>query len=632
MVRLRFLPALVLGTVLFLPAAGCGRDAAPPVRLLEAGGAEASGPAPAVVPVGEGPAAIGGLPWPERQGQVAMVGELGWDARVALLAGDGTTYRFPVELPRRPVLRVGLGFQPPPRQGGGEAGDESSPPSGEVRHRVRVLAGADDETGTPVLDDRWRPADGGARPGWRDREIDLARWAGERVVLELATGLDGMPEGSAAAWSAPEVVSLAGGRDSKGPEGWDLLFVSLDTLRADRLGSYGHDRPTSPALDALAGRGVRFATAVAQAPWTRPSHRSMLTGLYPVSNGGLESPLLAEVLWRAGYRTTAITGGGQIAPRFGFDRGFESYRIDRWEEEPGRVVRAFEANRGRRQLVFLHTYRVHDPYRGDAFVEGLPRGRLGDTFGEHDWRRFDHELTEEERRYVSALYDSGVAAVDRAMGQVLDGLDEAGFLDRTLVVVTSDHGEQLWEHGSWRHGQNLYDEQILVPLLLHLPPALARELGVEPGTVVERQVELVDLYPTLLELLGVDREHPVQGRSLLPLLTGGEWTPRDAFSEHTNIKTWERKAFRSDRFKFVKSIPRPSRRARGATPYFELYDLRRDPGEHEDLSERHPDVVERLNARLRALGASLRGLEDELPEDLDPELKKQLEALGYLGD
>jgi arylsulfatase A-like enzyme len=200
------------------------------------------------------------------------------------------------------------------------------------------------------------------------------------------------------------------------------------------------------------------------------------------------------------------------------------------------------------------------------------------------------------------------------------------------VVVTSDHGEQLWEHGSWRHGQNLYDEQILVPLLLRLPPALARELGVEPGTVVERQVELVDLYPTLLDLLGVAREHPVQGRSLLPLLTGGEWTPRDAFAEHTNIKTWERKAFRSDRFKFVKSIPRPTRRARGATPYFELYDLRRDPEERTDLSERHAEVVERLDERLRALGASLQGLEDELPEDLDPELRKQLEALGYLGD
>jgi arylsulfatase A-like enzyme len=625
MVPPRSLPALLLtalGIVLLL-AAGCGRDTAPPVRLLEAepgAGAEVAGPTPAVAPIGEGPAAIAGPPWPERVGQTAMTGELGWDARVALLGGDGTTYRFPVELPRHPVLRVGLGFQPPPRRG------DSPPPPGEVRHRVRVLTrGGGSDDGTTVLDERWRPAAGGA---WRDLEIDLGEWAGESVVLELATGLDGTPDGSAAAWSAPEVVSLPGG----GEEGWDLLFVSLDTLRADRLGSYGHDRPTSPALDALAGRGVRFAAAVAQAPWTRPSHRSMLTGLYPVSNGGLESPLLAEVLWRAGYRTTAITGGGQIAPRFGFDAGFESYRIDRWEEEPGRVVRAFEANRGRRQLVFLHTYRVHDPYRGDAFGEGLPRGRLGDTFGEHDWRRFDHELTEEERHYVSALYDSGVAAVDRAVGAVIGGLEEAGFLDRTIVVVTSDHGEQLWEHGSWRHGQNLYDEQILVPLLLYLPPGLARELGVEPGTVIERQVELVDLYPTLLDLLGVERQHPVQGRSLLPLLTGGDWTPREAFSEHTNIKTWERKAFRSDRFKFVKSVPRPSRRTRGATPYFELYDLRRDPGEHDDLSQRHPEVIERLDERLHALGASLRGLEDELPEDLDPELKKQLEALGYLGD
>lgn len=631
--RLPVRPALPLTLLvpLLIPALGCREEAAPAVRLLEAGAeiATASGPAPEVPAVGEGPVAIGDPPWPERLGQVAMTGELGWDARVVLLGGDGTVYRFAVELPPRPVLRVGLGFHAT-----AEIQGEAS--AGEVRHRVRVLPpdsfeDASEDAGETVLDERAGPRAGAA---WRDREVDLGRWAGESVVLELSTAVRGA--GPVAAWSAPEVTSAgreAGRGDAGDPDGgWNLLFVSLDTLRADRLGSYGHDRPTSPALDALATRGLRFATAVAQAPWTRPSHRSMLTGLYPVSNGGLDSPLLAEALWQAGYRTTAITGGGQIAPRFGFDRGFESYRIDRWEEQPEHVLRAFEANRGRRQLVFLHTYRVHDPYRGTAFVEGMPRGRIGETFGEHDWRALDKELTPEEQRYVAALYDSGIVELDRAMGEVIDGLDERGFLERTIVVVTSDHGEQLWEHGGWRHGQNLYDEQLLVPLLLYLPPALARELGVEPGTVIDRQVELVDLYPTLLDLLGVERSHPVQGRSLLPLLTGGELAPRDAFAENTNIKAWERKMFRSERFKFIKSIPRGGARARGAEEGFELYDLRRDPGELTDVSTRHAEVVRQLDARLAALGASLQGLDEELPADLDPELRKQLEALGYLGD
>lgn len=657
----RFLrTAAALGPAALLVLAGGCRQAAPPVRLLEAGpAAEASGPAPTVEPIGDGPAVIGDLPWPERVGEVAMTGEIGWDARVALLGGDGTTYRFPVELPVRPVLRLGLGFdasgvEPPPgpepdpaaddgvAPGPGRAGDDGANPGPvdtaddgadgaavELHYRVRVLpaAGGGDAAGADrtVLDERRALVDG---VGWWDREVDLGRWAGETVVLELSTAVAaGAPADAAAAWAAPEIVSPADADD-----GWNLLFVSLDTLRADRLGSYGHDRPTSPALDALAARGVRFATAVAQAPWTRPSHRSMLTGLYPVSTHGLVSPTLAEVLWRAGHRTTAITGGGQIAPRFGFDRGFESYRIDRWEERPASVVEAFEANRGRRQLVFLHTYRVHDPYRGDAFTAGLPRGRLGETFGEHDWRALDKELTAEERRYVEALYDSGIVELDRAMGELLDGLDERGFLERTIVVVTSDHGEQLWEHGGWRHGQNLYDEQLLVPLLLYLPPALARELGVEPGTVVERQVELVDLYPTLLDLLGVEREHRVQGRSLVPLLAGGELEPRDAFAENTNIKAFERKAFRSERFKFIKSIPRGGARAKGAEEGHELYDLRRDPGELTDVSASHPEVVRLLEQRLEALGASLEGLDEELPADLDPELRKQLEALGYLGN
>lgn len=606
--------ACVLLSVLF---AGC-RDAAEPstVRLLAAGAsAEVAGPATGPQTVGQGPPRIGDLPWRERLGEVAMVGELGWDARKALLAGDGTRYRFRMTLPAAPVLRVGLGYVPPPEDGAGGPG--------AVRFRARVAPDPEAEDAGVVLEERL-PVDRAS--GWADREVDLARWAGQEVVLELETELEGVA--TVAGWAAPEVVDRGSAE-----AGWDVLLVSLDTLRADHLGCYGHDRPTSPNLDALAERGLRFATAVAQAPWTRPSHRSLLTGLYPVSHGGLSSPLLSEVFWQAGYRTTAVTGGGQIEPRFGFDDGFESYRIDRWHEDPQRVVRAFERNRGRRHFVFLHTYRIHDPYEGQAFAAGLPRGRIGDTFGEHDWRRLGSRLTAAEQAYVEALYDGGILEADRALGRVLDALEERGFLERTIVVVTSDHGEQFWEHGSWRHGQNLFDEQILVPLLLHLPPRLARELGVAPGTVVREQVELVDLYPTLLDLAAVPRDHPVQGRSLVPLLSGGEFMPRDAFAENTTGKQFERKAFRSPRFKFVKNLPRRAARERGVIePFFQLYDLRRDPEEYHDVSGRHPDMVRLLDRRLRALGATLEGLDEELPDDIDPELRKQLEALGYLGD
>lgn len=600
--------------------AGCGNDSAPgAVRLLDAGAAaEAAGAAPGPVHEGQGPPNLGDLPWRERVGEVAMVGELGWDSRVALLAGAGTRFRFPVTLPASPALRVGLGYDPPAEDG---------PPSrGAVRFRIRVAqAGEPGGSGGEVVLDERVPVNRSS--GWLDRDVDLAPWAGEEVVLELLTDLE---DGAAtvAGWGAPEVVTRGAVE-----EGWNVLLVSLDTLRADHLGCYGHDRPTSPHLDALAARGLRFATAVAQAPWTRPSHRSLLTGLYPASHGDLRSPMLAEVLWGAGYRTTAITGGGQIEPHFGFDEGFEAYRIDRWHEDPERVVDAFELNRGRRHFVFLHTYRIHDPYDGQAFAADLPRGRLGETFGKHDWQRLGKDLTADEQTYVEALYDGGILETDRALGRVLDALEERGFLERTVVIVTSDHGEQFWEHGSWRHGQNMFDEQIVVPLVVYLPPRLALELGVEPGAVVEEQVELVDLYPTLLEMVGIDRQHPVQGRSLLPLLTGGDFTPREAFAENTNIKAYERKAFRSSRFKFVKNIPRSAARAQGVTePFFQLYDLRRDPEEYHDISAQHPEMVRRLNQRIHALRVELEGLDEELPEGLDLELREQLEALGYLGN
>lgn len=595
-------------------AAGCGGagGAPPPVRLLDpAVAVEAAGPIPSYEPPAGVGTAIGATPAPGALQRVAMVGARGWDSREALVGGEGTRYRVRVRLPSRPALRLGLGYVPPPEGEGG----------GEVRHRVSVRpAGGSTGAGEVVLDEAVPVA---ARAGWRDREVDLGRWAGEEVVLELETAAT---EGRLAAWSAPEVVGLDGR-----PEGWDLLLISLDTLRADHLGCYGYGRPTSPELDALAAGGVRFATAVAQAPWTRPSHRSLLTGVYPASHGGLRPPLLAEVLWRAGYRTTAITGGGQIDPRFGFDRGFESYRIDEWVDAPERVVHALEDHHGRKQFLFLHTYRIHDPYSETRFVEGRARGRIGESFGEKDWVALGKDLTPIEQEYVEGLYDGGIAETDRALGAIFRSMAERGLLDRTVVVVTSDHGEQFWEHGSWRHGQNLYDHQLLVPLILHLPPRLARTLDAR-GRVVDDQVELVDLYPTLLELLEVPLEHPVQGRSLVPLLEGGELPPRDAFAENTNIRSFERKAFRTPRFKFVKSIPRQAARARGVEePSYELFDLRRDPREQRDVSARHPELVELLEQRLQTLSAGLAGLDEEVPEGLPEDLRKRLEALGYLG-
>jgi arylsulfatase A-like enzyme len=608
----------LLLVALALGFAGCGGPpGTAPVRLLAAADVEVTGPSPQIESAGSGPPELAALPR-SRVGRVVMAGaEERRDVRAALLAGDGTRVRLLVQLPAAPALRVALGYVVPE--------DEPAQPS-DLRFRVEVFPVDDDGEprgpGATALDERIPVTPDG---GWRHREVPLPGKGGDRVLLELRTEA---ADGRVAAWAHPEVVS----RGSQ-EEGWDVLFVSLDTLRADHVGSYGHSRPTSPRLDALAADGVRFAVAVAQAPWTRPSHRSMFNGLYPASHGGLTSPMLAALLWRAGYRTTAITGGGQVDPSFGFDEGIESYRMYQWVDAVEDVVAALLEGRGRKQFLFLHTYRIHDKYSGDAFTAGLPAGRIGASFGKHDWYALGKELTEEEKVYVEALYDGGIVVTDRALGELLDRMEASGLLDRTIVVVTSDHGEQFWEHGTWRHGQAVYDHQILVPLVVRLPPPLARRLGVAPGTVIEDQVQLVDLYPTLLELLGLPLEHRVQGRSVVPLLTGAGLPPADALSENTNVRDFERKSLRSERFKFIKSIPRQSARARGLVePRYALFDLRRDPEEYKNEAERHPELVALLEQRLQLLHAGLDGLEEELPEHIDDDLRERLRGLGYLGE
>ncbi len=604
---------------LALLAAACADPEPPPapaIRLVEQGPAvEVVWPqAAGNLPEGLTAAAVGNLPSPGAVAEVQMYrGEANRDSRAALLAPAGSAYRFSLHLPPKPVLRLALGHL--------LAADA---PSRTVTFRVAVTGpGGEPET---VFEEEVETRSDAA---WRDREIPLDPWAGQPVTLTLETESASSSPTTWAAWGVPEVVP--GGRPRQGAEGggWDVILISLDTLRADRLGCYGYPRPTSPNLDRLADGGVRFAAAVAQSPWTRPSHWSMFNGLYPASHGGRRPLPLALRLWRAGYRTAAITGGGQVDSNFGFHAGFETYRIHYWVRSIEEAVRHLEAGRDRRDFLFLHTYEIHDPYTHTRFAEGLPAGRIEGQFSRAEWQQWKRQLTEEERAYVEALYDGGIAYTDAQLGLLFDQLEARGLLDRAIVIVTSDHGEQFWEHGGWRHGSTLYDHQLLVPLILHLPQELRQQLG--GGRVVEQQVQLVDLYPTVLDLLGVELTQEIQGRSLMPLLAGGEAPPRKAFSENTNVKAFERKSIRSERFKYIRSIPKKNAPP-DAEEYFELYDLLKDPGEQVDLAGRFPELVSALREEMRALRQGEGLLLDEVPEGIDPELRRQLEALGYVGD
>jgi arylsulfatase A-like enzyme len=549
-------------------------------------------------------------------GQMEMhQGEKDSDTRMVVAAPAGGALRYELDIPAEAILRLGLGYQPPAEDGG------------ELTYRV-ALSGSDDEPEV-LLEETVAVA---KQSTWQDREIDLGRFAGRRVTLELqaSSSVDNLWAG----WSAPEVASRS--RQAERP---NVILISLDTLRADSLGCYGYERPTSPEIDDLASRSILFRQAVSQAPWTRPSHMALFTGVFPTSKSRPNPPLLAETLWRSGYRTGAFTGGGQVHPTLGFGPGFERYEVIDWLRRPEVVESWWQQDDGRPRFVFLHTFEIHDPYSDDRFTAGLESGRIEGHFGRWKWERLKKQggLTQEEKLFARALYDGGIAFTDERLGALLDRLEALGLFEDTIIILTSDHGEQFWEHGTWRHGQVLYDHQLLVPLVIYTPPPVRRALGDNPvlaGGEVEAQVSLVDILPTLLDILGIaDVESMVNGRSIRALLEGERLDRHEAFAENTNIRAAERKALRTERYKYIHQYPREGK-GDHLEETAQLFDLVSDPLESTDIADQHPDLVEGFERRLQAIirGTDVTAAPDEVPEEIDEELREQLRALGYVGD
>ncbi len=545
-------------------------------------------------------------------GRLTMIpSESGASSRATVLAPAGSSYRFTLELPAAPVLRVGLGYAPP-------SAEESS----TAHFRIWIGRPASQQAAELILDETLEMrADG----DWQDHEIDLGPWAQQRVTLEFERADAENQAAGWAGWSAPEILS----RGAEQP-GWDVLLIVLDTLRADRLGSYGYPRATSPNLDAFARAAVRFDYAISQSPWTNPSHRALFRGVNPVSP--LRSPPLAQVLWQAGYRTEALTGGGQVDSRFGFARGFESYRNVDWIRDVDSVADRLQQDPGRRRFLFLHSYEIHDPYIDGRFAGAEPARRVDTYFDRDAWESVKRNLTDAEKARIGDLYDGDIAFTDQQMGRLFERLAGDGVLDRSIVIITSDHGEQFWEHGTWRHGQSLYDHQLRVPLIVRLPPPLAAQLGARVPRVVAQQVRLIDLYPTVLDLLGIPLQHDVDGRSFGPLLTGASGRRLEAFAGRTNLKYTESMALRTGRYKLILTFPRGVSYATEPATRVELYDLESDSRELHDLTSELPELAATLEARLREIIAGgATGVESEEPAAIAPDLEERLKALGYVG-
>ena len=438
----------------------------------------------------------------------------------------------------------------------------------------------------------------------------------------------------------------------------NLLLISVDTLRADALGIYGNQRGTSPGLDAFATTAAVFDNVYAHTPKTAPSHMSLFTGLPPrvhrVGNNRTkwaqrlspEIPTLAEILADAGFTNIAWTSGGNVTGGLGFDRGFKRYiehhrHLDASTAPLTKWISMRQPDE--RWFAFLHTYSVHAPYFPSEpfrsrFVDPDYAGGIPGTMKELR-RRFPgkdqpgvHFLetadTNDPRDldHLRNLYLGEVALTDAGLAAFLAGLEQSGDLDETIVVLTSDHGEQFGEHGAVSHNQ-LWEEELHVPLLVRLPD------GMGAGTRLPGRIGHTDFLPSILELLGLDwpEEQVTTGRSWASWLSappsGGAAEDRPQLAEHRSHSDGD-----LDFMSYRRGTWSLSRSAKGRS---RLYDVREEPGELLDVAGSNADVVEDLLAAVAAESRMLDALGDRFAAgglmEVDDALRAELEALGYLG-
>ena len=449
--------------------------------------------------------------------------------------------------------------------------------------------------------------------------------------------------------SVPDRITLPPPAEPRHP--LNIILISIDTLRADHLSTYGYAAPTSPAIDKLAAESVVFEQAYSHSPKTAPSHMSLMTSVHPGvhrvlnttgepidSTLSLDIPTLPQILRQAGYRTAAFTAGANLAAGIGFGRGFERY-----EELPIDAAATFEA--GSEQLrdwndgdprpffLFLHTVQVHDPYlpparERDLFTNPEYAGPIlsdrvelakrasqsGRRVVDEFWKLVDLE-DPAELRHLRGLYDACIRYTDEQVGRFLAVASALGRDQDTLIVLLSDHGEEFMEHGGTRHN-SLFDEILRVPLILRVPAAI----GASNGRRVATPVRLVDVMPTLLELVGLPSPPHLEGESALPILTDGDESTRYVFAH------WRELGVRSLRVGPWKMIRIP-----GA---FHVFNVEEDPGERKPLEQVRPDVVAAMARSLKQLMEGAQETSQVVrpgePAPMDAATRAKLRALGYI--
>ncbi len=583
------------------------------------------------------------------------------DEREGLIALAGATYRYelePSDVERRLDLALGL------RESNSAA-------------RARFIVSLD---GTRLIDEAHDAPTSIDEPAWHDRTITIPPSPARRQVLEFAT--EAVP-GSRVPLTVFGHPTLHP-RRVDAPKRPNVVLISLDTLRPDRLGAYGHGDAVTPHIDALANDGWTFTRAYSTSSYTLPSHGSMLTGLYPAYHGAVDvvdeldpehTPFLARQLADAGYVTAAFTGGGYVGPSYGFGVGFDRYSLNdpvwaydtlrgktlirtmSWRRVPMKMnllrrygeqtVTDFVAAQDADTpfFLFLHTFIVHNYAPNKRWLREFDlfdeRGReepfnhkAREAYNEGDE---DVDPTDVYEQYMP-YYDATISMADDFVGAVVEAVERAGLGDDTLILVTSDHGEEFGEHGVFGHGVTLYDSNTRVPLIARLPRSVreAHALAGAPGagSEIDRLVSLVDLAPWILRTVGLEPDPRME-----TLGAAGDMPLGDSQPGRTRL--------------FIEldtHVSRKSAVVRGASKLLthsesdgelldeeivELYDIINDPAESFDRTRIDPALTRDLRAAISEhhdLGTLVnpRGVRAVDLDSIDPDKLENLRALGYL--
>lgn len=595
--------------------------------------------------------------------------------RETLVARAPETIRIQVKLPARPWLDLGIG----------------TIEEGPVTFRVTVGREGSAAEGTTILE---RTVTTPHR--WQSVRIDLTSFT--RRAVELSLSLASERPGAIGFWGSPVVRDsgrmperVAGPHTpATPPQG--VILILADTLRSDHLSAYGYSRSTAPVLSSMAGEGVLFRDCVAQGTWTKVSGTSLLTGLYPTTHTVAEfsdrlpnsATTLAEVFRAAGYATLSTSSVLFTGKFTNLHQGFEELHERGSVSEDGsktareyvdRLLPWLEDHRDVPFFVFLHIFDPHDPFEPRQPYDTL----WADPAQAEEHKRRTEKLkkvitnpffrnrglppTLEELRksgvekepFISHLldwYDGSIRAMDVEIGRVLERLRTLGLEEKTLVVFTSDHGEEFLEHGRMFHGQTVYGELANVPLIVRQPGAVPQ------GLVVNDTVQSIDIMPTILELSGLAVPEGAQGRSLVPLFAAAEPGPvrsagffqggdnaASAMPEQGSRPAVTEKPYEEegaspngkmesfaiivDGWKLIHNRQRP-----GGEPEYELYDHRNDPLDTTDLAAEKPEIVQRLAHELDAWYEKVKAArlqpDSASTEGLSREELERLRSLGYI--